>query len=121
MKFWKSALFGLALIGLSTTASAQLDFSSISAAPAYLSPEKCISLDVSAPVQEFYVMDITVLGFASEADAELACNRDLSNLITLHLDYASNQVYLQIHTDRMPEAHTIQWWNAYVNEYCFSN
>ena len=120
MKILKRALLGIALLGLSTTASAQMDFSSITAGTATLSPEKCITIDISQPVQEYYVFDMTALGFTSEAEAAKHCNTDLSNLLTVHLDYPNNQIYLQVHTGRLTEAKTIEWWGNYVSEYCFN-
>ena len=119
MKFLKRALLGIALLGLSTTASAQMDFSSITAGTATLTPEKCISIDVTEPVQEYYVFDITPLGFASEEEAAQYCNTDLSNLLTVYLDYPNTQVYLQLHTDRLTETKTVEWWSNYIGGYCF--
>ena len=120
MKLLKRALLGITFLALSTTASAQMDFSSISAGAASLSADNCITLDLSQPIQEFYVFDMTPLGFTSEAEAAKHCNTDLSNLLTVHLDYPNTQIYLQVHTGRLTEAKTIEWWGNYVSEYCFN-
>lgn len=121
MKLLKSVLLGITLLAFTTAGNSQIDLSTVSAAPAYLSEENCISIETSVPVQEFYVFSITSLGFASEEEAVKFCNTDLSNLLTLHLDYANSQVFLQLHTDRLPEAKSATWWNDYVGEYCFNH
>ena len=119
MKYLKKALFGILFLAAPFAGSSQIDFTTISAGTANLTPEKCISIDVTSPVQEFYVFDITPLGFASEEEAAQYCNTDLSNLLTVYLDYPNTQVYLQLHTDRLTETKTVEWWSNYIGGYCF--
>ena len=79
---------------------------------------KCVTLDNSTEVQNFYVLDISHLGLASENDAWDYFNYISDNLLTYHVFYSDMKVTLELHLERTGEAKDINWWNSYLETKC---
>lgn len=78
----------------------------------------CVVLDNANPIQEFYAVNATSLGWTSELAASKSCGFHSNNLVTYSADYANNKLLIQIHIDRTKEINDITWWNEYLNSIC---
>lgn len=79
---------------------------------------KCVTLDNSTEVQNYYVIDISHLGLTSENAAWDYFNYISDNLLTYHVFYSEMKVTLQLHLERTGEAKDINWWNSYLETKC---
>lgn len=79
---------------------------------------KCVSLDNSGEIQNFYVLDIAHLGLTSENDAWDYFNHISDNLLTYHVFFTDAKVTLEVHIDRTGDAKDISWWNSYLDNKC---
>lgn len=77
----------------------------------------CVSLDATSPLKNFYVIDISALGFENEEEAWKQFGYIADNLLTYHVFYSEQKVTLQLHLERTDE-NTVSWWNAYLENKC---
>ena len=80
--------------------------------------EDCVTLDTSKPLQDFYSIDISHLGFASEYEAKKHFGRIMNNLVSYHVDFANSKVVLEVHIDRVSSSTDVAWWNEYLSSLC---
>ncbi len=115
----KKFLLLVGIILLTTAGLAQTDV------PAYdtqgsaeIDLNKCVTLDNSTEVQNYYLIDISHLGLTTENDAWDYFNYISDNLLTYHVFYSEMKVTLQLHLERTGEPKDINWWNAYLETKC---
>lgn len=111
----KKLYFALSFLTLSSVSFSQ-DTESLPTASC--SEEFCVQLDGSLPIQEFYKIDIGSFEFATYEDAQKKFGYISNNLLTYKVNFADEEVVLQVHTDRTPESQDLVWWNEYLTSLC---
>ena len=112
------ALLTLLAISLASLSFSQDWKEGIVFSTATITEDYCVQLDADNPVQEWYEMDITHLGFASQDEANKAFWSRANNLVSYNVDLSENKAYARVHLDRTPEPKDINWWNDYLNSLC---
>lgn len=105
----------LVLFGCSISLSAQ---ESAGIGSASMDANFCLTLNAEEPLHEFYVVDISAFGFATETDAKKTFGMKSNNLITYNVDFANNLVIAHLHLDRTGEPKSLEWWSEYLLSVC---
>jgi len=86
--------------------------------PATVTEDFCVSLNADQPIAEWYVMDITLLGFTNQEEAEKAFWSRSNNYVTYQVKLDENKAYAKIWIGRTQVPHDITWWNSYLGSIC---
>lgn len=123
MKNWiKSLLFSFSLLVANAAMSQMNDFNYMEsvAGNATISSTFCLTLDSNDSLHEYYVADISHLGFTSEKEAQKAFGMKQNNRISYIVDFSNQRVFARIYNDRIPQDATpsVAWWNDYLTQVC---
>lgn len=87
-------------VGFLSFASFSQDLDLESLPTATLTEDFYLTLDPSVPVAEYYLVDISHMGFTTEAEAIKSCRNYLSgNLISNQVFFSENYLIVHIHTE----------------------
>jgi hypothetical protein len=76
-----------------------------------------LTLDPTAPVSEYYFVDISHLDFASEDELTKKCGYYLTaNLITPEVHYGDNYLVVRIHTEYLSGEVAYEQVQTYLNQ-----
>lgn len=110
------------IVLLFLTLMSSLSYSqSVDYGSAELSEPACIVLAEDEPLSIHYEMDLSVLGFTTEQEAQNWAGHYSNNLITLSVNFDAGKAYVQLHNERLAEAKDLTWWNAYLADLCTFN
>lgn len=85
---------------------------------ATLNENFCLTFVDDSPIQEFYIADISALGFENEQEAKNVFGTKSNNLITYTVDFPNNRVQAQLHLNRLSESRDKTWWSNYLLDTC---
>lgn len=117
LKSLRRILIMTGLILVSSLTKAQSDWPE-NFGSATIDANHCVTIDTTSPLQDYYKMDISHLGFATEVDAQKVFGYISNNRLTYRVDFDNQVAYLLIHADRTPEPKDVIWWNDYIHSLC---
>ena len=122
MKYFKHSLILLTFLTAFNSSFSQMDFNAMeaNAGNATMDQNFCLTLDITEPLVDIYMFDISTLGFADNDAATKKFNRISNNLISYVADYDNNRGFARVYSDRIPDGETasVVWWNNYLINLC---
>lgn len=85
---------------------------------ATITEDKCVTIDDSAPLKQYYAIDFTHLNVANYSDAFDIFGYISNNYLTYRVDFEHQIAFLEIHADRTPELKDVNWWKNYILNLC---
>jgi len=79
---------------------------------------KCVTIDDSTPLKQYYVIDISHFNFTNYDDAFDVFGYISNNYLTYRVDFEHQVAFLEIHADRTPELQDVSWWKNYILNLC---
>lgn len=109
-------LLVVAFVCCSNLLSAQTSTTEL--ATATIDANYCLTISDDNPIQEFYAINISALGFENEQEAKKVFGMKSNNLITYTVEFENNRVVAHLHLDRLNETKDKAWWSSYLLDTC---